>query len=143
MKQLHRILIIDDDAITCFLQKRILQDMNIAEEIDYITDAPEALQHITERYVLKKEENAPGPHLILLDLDMPKMSGLQVMEALERLPLDRNKLFIVILTASISPEDKKQAEQKNLSLDGYYAKPITKSIMDELLSLIAQKQSKH
>ena len=138
--QLNKILIIDDDEMTCFLHKRLLKDMQLAKEIAYMTDAPTALQHVKERYADAASKSLTGPDLILLDLDMPKMSGLQFMDELESLDLDRSKIFIVMMTASLDPKDRQKAEKSPFRLDGYYVKPLDRSKMDEILLFVAQKQ---
>lgn len=135
--QLNRILIIDDDATTCFLHKLLLQDLQIAQEIDYMTNPNTALQHVKDRYAAVPPESFTGPDLILLDMDMPLMSGLQFMQELEALPLDRTKLFVVMLTASLADKDRQIADRMSFKLDGYQVKPLNKAVMDELMTHIA------
>ena len=75
MKKLKKILIIDDDATTAFLHQRILQGMDVAEEIDYITDPQQALDYLQNKH--------SAVDLIFLDVEMPQMDGFQFLDKLE------------------------------------------------------------
>ncbi|PPS42201.1 response regulator [Chroococcidiopsis sp. TS-821] len=96
-----RILLVEDDPLNIELLRLALDSFNFANQIDILEDGEQALH-----YLLGKEGNPPHfplPDLVLLDLRLPKINGVQVLQAIRSHPRTRD-LAVVILASS--PDDK-------------------------------------
>ena len=133
MKKLRKILLIDDDEVTCYLNKLLLEKMAIADEVVSITDPWQALKFILENYHKKQIPKEEGCDLVFLDINMPGMDGFAILEDMELLNIDRSKIFIVMLTSSISDEDRRKAASLGDQLQGYYVKPLRREDVEEIL----------
>ena len=93
---------------------RILQKGDVSQEIIEAEDGEKALQVLAEHY--------NDICVVLLDWQMPNMSGLEVLTAVARVPLIAS-VPIIMVTASGSDENKKMARDANPNLAGYLVKP--------------------
>ena len=109
-----KILIVDDSALDRKLMSRILQKGDVSQEIIEAEDGEKALQVLAEHY--------NDICVVLLDWQMPNMSGLEVLTAVARVPLIAS-VPIIMVTASGSDENKKMARDANPNLAGYLVKP--------------------
>ena len=100
----------DDQALTL----RALKKQNIANDITVLSDGVEALE-----YLLNPEK--PLPHLLLLDLKLPKLDGLQLLRRLRSEP--RTQLLPVVVLTS-SDEDRDVIEGYRLGANSYIRKPV-------------------
>tara|TARA_R110002049_G_scaffold3502_1_gene26228 strand:+ start:5065 stop:5469 length:405 start_codon:yes stop_codon:yes gene_type:complete len=130
MKQLNSILLIDDDMVTNFLNKNLINNLAIAQEVLTFKNGQEALSFFQNGDSEKKE----SIDLIFLDLNMPIMDGYQFMDNYHQLEANKKTAKIVAL---IAENTEKPAEEiaRQLGVNDYFSKPITK----EKLSLILQK----
>jgi len=119
-----KILIVDDSALDRKLMSRILQKGEISQEIIEAEDGEKALEILAEHY--------QDVCVVLLDWQMPKMSGIEVLAAVAKVPLIAT-VPIVMVTASGSDENKKMARDANPHLAGYLVKPYK---AEELLATI-------
>ncbi|MBT8183960.1 MAG: response regulator [Eudoraea sp.] len=125
MNQLRAISIIDDDPITVFGIKKMLDTINICDDIRTFVNGKEAIDHIKELITHRE----PVPEVIFLDINMPIMDGWQFLEEFINLPLEE-KIRINIVTSSIDLYDKQQWEyyrQKTHHLIDFKNKPLRKS----------------
>jgi CheY-like chemotaxis protein len=120
-KQVHRILIIDDDPVNNMINQRLIKKFNSSLEIETVMDATMAL---------KKLESEPNniPDLILLDINMPVMSGWEFLEAVKERGLE---IVVVMLSSSIDKHDKNKSSSFPVVLD-YLVKPLTIQRLKEL-----------
>ena len=96
MKKLRKILLIDDDDITCYINKMFLEGMEIAEEINCVHDGCEGLKYIHQHCSKGANQKEAAPDLVFLDVNMPLMDGFEFLEALEGLEdVDRSRLYVV------------------------------------------------
>ena len=95
------IMLIDDDQLFNFLNKRIVQKLDLFEAVDVFNNAKNALREIETQHLM--------PQYILLDLRMPGMNGFEFLEAFEKLPqmLTQN-IKVIVLTSSLLEEDHKK-----------------------------------
>lgn len=127
MKKLERILLVDDDPDTNFYNEYILNQLNAADHIIAFQSAKEALQ-----YLVEKNENVD---LILLDINMPVMSGWQFLEHFNKLDKKRRSAILtVMLTASLNSDDQKKAASFP-SIKKFIHKPLNKQTILEILAL--------
>lgn len=118
--KLDNILLVDDDAITNFVNMDILTDMGIARQVNIAGDGSEALAFIQEHWL--KEKGKKDNNLIFLDINMPYMGAFQFLERFERLKTD-HVISVVLLTTSDSERDIERARHFNVS--SYIIKPLS------------------
>lgn len=119
---------IDDDAIDNYLLKVLIENNTIAEAILEFDNAENALDYI-EKHQLNNDEL---PDLILLDIHMPRMDGLEFMTKLDNLNIqNKEKCKICIVSGSIVDKDIMQSKLNN-HVCSFTSKPIT---LEFLLSL--------
>lgn len=113
-------IVIDDDPVNNRICNIIVERMYAGKHIKAFTDPEEGLAYIEEKY--KGDGNNA---ILLLDINMPILSGWDVLERFERLPEDvRKKFTIYILSSSVDIYDKQKAESSKL-VSGYIEKPLT------------------
>ena len=99
------LLSVEDEEATLFLLETAVQDMPVQVALHHVSDGHQALCFLKK---LPPYEQAPTPDLVLLDLNLPKLSGLKVLAELagaERL----RSIPIVVFTASSLVSDKQEA----------------------------------
>lgn len=129
MNKLNSILLIDDDQINNFINKRIIKKLGITEEIKVAMNGEEAL------YQIKNYCNETGhcPELIFLDINMPVMNGFEFLSEFHNLPLENKKdVKIIVLTTSTNPIDMQKL--KEYSIKGFLNKPLTEKKIMEVIS---------
>jgi two-component system, response regulator len=115
------ILLVDDNEDDVFLTLRALKKSNIANEVIVARDGVEALDYLfgTGSYTGRNLHQMPV--VALLDLNMPRMSGHQVLKKIRENPLTRH-LPVVILTAS--KEESDIFKSYELGSNAYVRKPV-------------------
>lgn len=131
MSQNGKILLVEDDPKDVELTLSALGDNNIANEVDVTRDGTEALDYLYRRGSYA-ERAKHDPLLILLDLKLPKVDGLQVLRQLKS--DDRLKLIPVVMLTS-SNEEKDVVRSYNLGVNAYVVKPVD---FDEFAAAIRQ-----
>ncbi len=109
------ILLVEDDPDDAELAIMALSESRLVNEIKHVWDGEEALQF------LRDESQQSLPQLILLDLKLPKVSGLEVLKQIRSSPRT-NRLPVVILTSS--DEDQDIAACYDSGVNSYIRKPI-------------------
>ena len=120
METLKRILLIEDDPKDIELTLSALSEHNLANEVVVARDGVEALDYLHRRgsFAQRLEGN---PVVILLDLKMPKMDGLQVLRLLKSAE-EMRLIPVVVLTSS--REDRDLGECYKLGVNAYVVKPV-------------------
>jgi two-component system, response regulator len=121
MMESGTILLVEDNPDDEELTRRALKEGNILNEVVVARDGVEALDYLLGTGAYAGRDLSRQPHLIMLDLNLPKLSGLEV---LERLRADaRSRLIpVVILTSSSEEEGVLACYQKGAN--SYVRKPI-------------------
>jgi CheY-like chemotaxis protein len=127
MKELGRILLAEDSAADVELTLAALGEHNLANEVVVVHDGAEALDYLLRRGAYKDRANAL-PAVVLLDLKMPKMDGLEVLRSLKSDPELRH-LPVVMLTSSREEQDL--VESYRLGVNAYVVKPVDFSQFQE------------
>lgn len=117
---LNSILLVDDDNICNFIHKKIIQRLEVTEEISVAFNGIDALNKLKEK--IKMHQRLP--QLIFVDLKMPVMDGYEFLKKLhEEYPKQLYKTVIVVLTTSSHPKDVERISQfKNIT---HFPKPLT------------------
>jgi len=120
MSELKRILLVEDSDNDVQLTLAALDETNLANEVDVVTDGQQALDYLYRHgpYVQR-----PGGHpaVVLLDLKLPKLNGLEVLARLKGDP-DLKQIPVVMLTSSREEPDLAQAY--SLGVNAYVVKPV-------------------
>lgn len=128
MNKINSILLIDDDQINNFINKRIIKKLGIAEEVSIALNGEEALNHI-QNYC---KDTGCCPELIFLDINMPVMNGFEFLNEFKNLDLgNKNEVKIIVLTTSTNPGDMQKL--KEYSIKGFMNKPLTEKKILELI----------
>lgn len=122
MTPLPCVLLVDDDATTNFLNRSLLTRLGVAERILVAEDGEQALRELG----LHCSPPTPRcPVLILLDVNMPGMNGIEFLEEYQQLPLaGQRAIVIVMLTSSLHPRDVQRVAQLSVVAD-FISKPLT------------------
>ncbi len=121
------ILMADDDRDDCMLTERALKKGRVLNRFVTVGDGEELLDYLFRRGKYSNPVDSPRPVLILLDLNMPRMKGLEALAEIKADPGIR-KIPVVVLTTSKQEEDVLQSYDHQVS--GYIVKPVT---MDGLI----------
>ncbi|HYR23709.1 MAG TPA: response regulator [Chthoniobacterales bacterium] len=121
LKDSVEILVVEDNPRDVDLTKRAFKEANITNPLHVVRDGVEAIDFIfaSGPYVHRREARLPG--LILLDLDLPKKSGLDVLQEVKANPRTQN-IPVIILT--ISNRDRVIAACRRLGAKHYIVKPV-------------------
>jgi len=115
------ILLVEDDPAHAEIVLRNLESFQVANRIIHVSDGQEALDYLYRRDRFSKPEQSPRPHLILLDLRLPKVDGLEVLDNIKKDP-DLSIIPVVILTTSAAEADMIRAYKSHVN--SYLVKPI-------------------
>jgi len=129
MKPIH-ILLVDDDEADVLLTRRALQRDKLLLEVHEVQNGEDCMAFLRKQ---PPYEDAPRPDIVLLDLNMPRMGGLEVLEAVRADP-ELRFLPIVILTTSSSDEDI--VRSYNLNANCYITKPVNLSEFKRVIESI-------
>ncbi|MDF3819943.1 response regulator [Leptospira sp. 96542] len=124
MKTLDSVLLIEDDVITAFLIKTLMEKFDFCKNIQIYDNGEEALNQISNLQNL--------PEVIFLDLNMPVMNGWEFLNHLQKQQTLLN-IPIYILTSSIDPLDKERAK-KFPNVKGYLVKPLSLRDLEKINS---------
>ena len=114
MKTLKPILIVEDDMVDAMTVKRALNDIHVSNRIVIIENGEAALDYLNDPVEEK-------PCIILLDLNMPKMNGIEFLKIVKA--EDRFKTIpVVVLTTSKEDEDRMESFAQSVA--GYMIKPV-------------------
>ncbi len=114
MRENKTILLVEDDEIDVMTVKRALADIKVLNLLDIAEDGELALE-----YLRNPENKLPG--LILLDLNMPRMGGIEFLRVVKH-DETLKKIPVVVLTTS--SEDRDRIDAYDLCVAGYIVKPV-------------------
>ncbi len=127
-------LLIEDDEVDVMNVKRAFKKINVMNPLYVATNGLEAL-------AMLRNENSDSPTipvtqlLILLDLNMPRMNGIEFLQELRADPVLKN-IPVVVLTTSNQEQDRVEAYQLNVA--GYIVKPVIFSNFVETMATLNQ-----
>jgi two-component system, response regulator len=116
-----RVLLVEDDPRDLRLTVRELQSQNWNCRIQVARDGEEALDIVFGRGAHANSPNTDRPHLVLLDLKLPKVDGLQVLRQIKSRPETR---VIPVIALTSSSEEQDRIDCYNSGVNGYVQKPV-------------------
>lgn len=115
MKKISKVFLIEDDLVTTFLIKTLMEKFSFASEIITFPNGDVALQTL--------QNSETYPDLLFLDLNMPVMDGWQFLEEIQN-HSSFSTIPTYILTSSIDPQDRSRSTQFP-NVKGYLVKPLS------------------
>ncbi|MBL9187083.1 MAG: response regulator [Opitutaceae bacterium] len=122
MSDLRRILLVDDSVNDVKLMISALRGAGLANPIETCRDGAEALDYLFRRGLHAGRSDATCPCVVLLDLKMPKVDGLEVLAQIRQDPHFKT-LPVVMITSSA--EEKDMLKSYKLGVNAYVVKPVT------------------
>ncbi|UOQ76561.1 response regulator [Hymenobacter sp. 5516J-16] len=123
-------LLVDDDETTNYLNQTLLRRMAVTDTVLVATNGQQALDLLHTHCAPVASPTCPA--LILLDMKMPRMNGMEFLQAYARRPpTDNPAVVIIMLTTSLNPADV--ATMQSLPIAGYLTKPLTRDKVDQIL----------
>ena|SRR5579862_97299 len=120
MSTLGRILLVEDDTKDVELTMTALEEYNLANEVVVTRDGDEALDYLHCRGMFK-DRSWDNPAVLLLDLKLPKVDGLEVLREIKS---DQKLKMIPVVVLTSSKEEKDMVASYSLGVNAYVVKPV-------------------
>jgi CheY-like chemotaxis protein len=130
-EKIFNILVVDDDQVDVMNVQRAFKKNNITNPLNVANNGIEALDML--RGTEGREKITPVPRIILLDINMPKMNGI---EFLRELRADPRLHSISVFIMTTSNDDKDKFDAYNLNVAGYIVKPVSFEKFVEAVSVL-------
>jgi CheY-like chemotaxis protein len=114
LKNKKPILLIEDDAVDRMTVERALKEIKVTNRLDMVQNGEEAVAFL-------KDASNVRPGIILLDLNMPKMNGIEFLKVIKA-DDDLKRIPVIVLTTSKDERDR--VDSFNLGVAGYMLKPV-------------------
>jgi CheY-like chemotaxis protein len=130
------ILICDDDEDDRMLTQQALERAHISNALHFVEDGDQCLDYLYQRGEFAGETGlAPRPGLILLDLNMPKLGGREVLTVIKS---DPALLDIPVVVLSTSHHDEDMVRSYQLGVNSFITKPVTFSGLVEAMNVLGR-----
>ena len=117
----RKVLLVEDNPQDEKLTLRALRKLNLANEIDVVRDGAEALDYLWRRNAFAELRDEPLPAVVLLDIKLPKLSGIDVLGELRA--HDATRILPVVMLTS-SDEDRDMIASYRNGANSYVRKPV-------------------
>jgi len=125
--RLLNILLVEDDEVDVMNVRRAFKKNNIANPLFHAGNGVEALEQLRDGAIPRDRR------IILLDLNMPKMNGIEFLRELRR---DRELSATPVIVLTTSNDDRDRIEAYNLNVAGYILKPVTFTNFCEVMAAL-------
>ncbi len=129
------ILMADDDSDDRQLTQEAFAECRLSNDLRFVEDGAELMDYLHRRDKYADPALSPRPSLILLDLNMPKKDGREVLNEIKSDPRLR-QIRIVVMTTSKADEDILRAY--NLGAESYVTKPVTFAALVEVVCTLGK-----
>ncbi|MEW6168293.1 MAG: response regulator [Pseudomonadota bacterium] len=116
-----QILLVEDNPDDAEMTIRALRKQNVANDLVWVKDGAEALDFLFRTGAYQHRDGAHNPKVVLLDLRLPKVDGIEVLQRLRADPRTKT-VPVVILTSSTQDEDRIRTYE--LGANSYVSKPV-------------------
>jgi CheY-like chemotaxis protein len=114
------ILLVEDDPDDAETTKRALRERNFARQLHWVKDGEEALEYLFASGRYAGRDRSHPPKLVLLDIKMPKVDGIEVLRRIKA--SDLKTVPVVVMTSS--NEERDVLESYRLGVNSYIVKPV-------------------
>ena len=125
------ILLVEDNKTDAMLTIRTLKKNNLGNNILHMIDGAQALDFIFARGEFKLRNIENKPKVIFLDLKMPKVSGLEVLDIIKN---DERTRHIPVVMLTSSKEEKDIVESHKLGVNSYVVKPVSFDVFSRTIA---------
>jgi CheY-like chemotaxis protein len=130
------VLYAEDEPTDIFFLQRAFTNVGIQHRLESVPDGEAAIEYLSGADAYADREKNPLPCLILLDINMPRLSGLEVLEWMRKQP-QLKKIPVLMLTSSSHPADMERA--RRLEANEYLTKPSNPAKLVELVRTIQKR----
>ncbi|HVE43173.1 MAG TPA: sigma-70 family RNA polymerase sigma factor [Planctomycetota bacterium] len=127
------ILMVEDEPDQVLFTQRALEKANLVNPLRIVSNGQKAIAYLSGKDEYADRQANPLPSLILLDLKLPRIGGLDVLAWIRAQPKLKN-IPVVVLTSSINPKDRERADQ--LGVSSYLCKPVDSEGLLEMMKSI-------
>ncbi|GAM11264.1 response regulator rcp1 [Geobacter sp. OR-1] len=124
------ILLVEDNSNDALMTQRAMKKSNILNKVIWLKDGAEALEYL---FVNCLEKGEPFPQLILLDIHMPRVNGIEV---LQKIRSDERTCWLPVVIFTSSTEERDLIDSYRLGVNSYISKPIDFSHFAPVVSTI-------
>lgn len=129
----HVILLVEDNLDDILLTKRAIKKANLSVSLHIVEDGDMAVEYLAGTGSFADRDTYPLPHLVLLDLKLPKRSGHEVLRWIRAQPRFVT-MPVIVLTSSVEEEDIQNAYQGGVN--SYLQKPVAFQMLVQRLSAL-------
>jgi CheY-like chemotaxis protein len=127
------ILLVEDDPAHAEIVRRNIENAQVANQLNWVEDGQAALDYLHRVGPYQDPKTSPMPGLILLDLCLPKVDGLEVLKIIKASP-EMASIPVVVMTSSANESDLARAYA--LKVNSYVVKPLNLQKFTALLNTI-------
>ena len=122
-------IVVDDDSVNNLICQKVIRHVFPKSSVLIFIDPEEALIYIRSTYTA----SAGKLSILLLDLNMPILSGWDFLEVFEDFDTNIKSLFKIYILSSSNDQGDKDRAANNINISGYIEKPLTKEIIEKLV----------
>lgn len=134
------VLLVDDDPNDILFMTRALKQSGLRQSLRVVSDGQEALDYFNGVAPYHDRTLYPLPCLVLLDIKMPRVNGLELLSWMREHPEFRN-MPVCMVTSSDEPKDRETAEA--FGIEAYCVKPVSIRNLQQLAGLIRVEAEEH
>ena len=137
MEQIPQVVLsVDDNDVDGALLERAFKRTSVPARLFRVSEGPQAIAYLSGEGIYQDRQTYPLPDLVLLDLAMPKMSGMELLRWI-RQQNDIKRIKVLIFTSSEKDEDKENASK--IGADAYLLKPTKFEDLKNLVKMLQEE----
>jgi CheY-like chemotaxis protein len=126
----NTILLVEDSSNDALMTQRALKKSKVINKVVWVKDGAEAIDYLFTECL---EKNTPLPQLVMLDIHMPKVNGIEV---LDKIRSDERTRWLPVVIFTSSKEEKDLLDSYRLGVNSYICKPIDFNQFSHVVSAV-------